>query len=245
MSVSDVRFGTEYGEFRDHPLDTYGGRGTLDRCGANLYRDEVVTCCCTYGGRMYVAFLVNEASPTRINIVSTVDGVTWSSPTAQSFNGTVAKSIYPPCFTVYNKQLTMFWSAENDAVSTATVNTAGIDAANGPVGAKENVATWPSTKLVEGKWTTKIGNVTVYRSEQQWIITTTRDGEISIATNEDFDKRYNLTGQAPKARSAARCGVCIIPGFFGRNNSMPWTMVVVWRGHGADTSFGEAYVTLD
>ena len=197
----------------------------------------------TFGGFLFVASLANEALPARILITSTDNASSWSSPTTQEFAGLpVAKSIYAPAFTVYGKRLTMYWSGEYDTVYTAPISVEGINAAKEPI--TNNVATYAAEKIVAGKWQTKIGNALVYRCEQQWIITTTRDGEISIATHDDFGTRSNLTDQEPKAKSGNRVGACIIPGFFGRRNSMPWTLVLVYRGFGNDSTLKELYITL-
>jgi hypothetical protein len=196
----------------------------------------------TFGGRLYIAFLMNESKPARINTVGTNDGTTWSNtPSLHVFSGgLVAKSPYAPCFSVYNGQSVMFWGGESDTVYTAPFFTQTESTNNG---ISTNVMNHAAEKVVHGKWQTQIGNAAVYRSQQQWIVTTTKNGEISIATNDEFETRYNLTEQQPKAKSARRVGACIMPGFYGHNNSMPWTLVLVYRGY-HDTNLYETYLTV-
>jgi len=197
----------------------------------------------TFGGSLYVAFLMNEKKPARINTAGTGDGSTWTTPSIQVYaGGLVAKSPYPPSFSFYKGQNVMFWGDSDDSVYTAPLYNAALSTNNGIT---TNVMNDTPEKVVGGKWESKIGNTTVYRSSQQWIITTTKDGVISVATNEEFETRYNLSQQQQNAKSAARVGACIMPGFFGHRNSMPWTMVVVYRGNGSDCYLYETYITVD
>jgi hypothetical protein len=132
----------------------------------------------------------------------------------------------------------MFWGGGGDAVFYSEVNTAGIDNPSGPI----NITTSTSPqKIDQGKWQTKLGSTAAYRSTNQWIVTTSKNGDISIASNDQFDFRANLTKQAA-AKSAATCGVCLVPGFFGRTNNEEWAVVVVYRGFGADSKLYEVSI---
>jgi len=202
-----------------------------------------------YGDRIYLAYLSNQSTPAPIDIISTSDGQNWSSPTTQLFGANEtnpATAAYSPCFSVSNNRLVMFWNGKSDVVQTAPLNTAGIDGAKTSNNAvTTNLAPSAPETLVEGKWQTKIGSAAVYNSQQQWIITTSKgNGEISIATGDDFDKRFNLTGQSSKAKSSNRCAVCLIPGFFGRKYSQPWRIALIFRGFGPDASLKELFIDL-
>lgn len=180
--------------------------------------DKAPPAVATFGSRLYVAYFRNETSPARIMIVATTTGHSWSSPAVQTFaNGVVAKSPHAPCFTVnqLEHRLTVFWSAiENDSVFTAPRDLTGINSADAQrVTSNDQLETVPE-KIAGGGWQTKIGNAAVsYRLSQQWIITATKNGEISIATNDGFSTRYNFTAHDPKAKSNRRVGACIVRGF--------------------------------
>jgi hypothetical protein len=193
-----------------------------------------------YRHSLYLAYL-NASS--EIAISSSFDGQTWSAPTVQHFAGSAAnvKSPYPPSFSVSDGALTMFWGGgqpHSDATLYAPLDVAGI---NNPSGTVNTNSATPQ-KIDGGKWQTKVGNTIVFRSSNQTIISTSRNGEISIATDDQFEKRSNLTDQEPKAKSAAACGACLLPGFFGRANQEEWGLVLVYRGYGSDTKLYEVSI---
>jgi hypothetical protein len=213
----------------------------------STYKTKSPPATATFGGRLYIAYLANQGSPAPINIISTADADIWTTPTTQVFSQNLtATSPYTPAFTVYQKQLTMFWSApDHDSVYTAPLNVQSIDsayAANSAVTA--SVSSAQAEKIDRGKWQTKIGNAAVYRSGQQWIITTTKNGEISIATSDGFTTKYNLTKHQPTAKSARRVGATLIPGYFGRTNYKPWMLVIAYRGFGNDSAIREVFIAL-
>jgi Fungal fruit body lectin len=190
-----------------------------------------------YKNRLYLAYLTKSSE---IMISSSPDSRTWSAATSQRFGigaTTNATSPYPPTFGACKDALTMFWgggSRESDAVLYADVETNGID---NPT-TSNNASSMTPKKIDEGKWQTKIGNTTAYRSNNQYVVTTNRNGEISIATNDEFEKRANLTEQAT-SKSAATCGACLLPGFFGRTYMEEWALVLVYRGLGQDSKLYE------
>lgn len=191
--------------------------------------------------RLYVAYL-NAA--TEILISSSIDGQTWSTPTTQRFtgSGTNIKSPYPPAFSASKGVLTIFWGGgqpQSDATLYAPLDINGIIS---PASSGVTVNSATPEKVDSGKWQTKIGNTLVFRCSNQYIVTTSKNGEISIGTDDDFEKRSNLTDQEPKAKSAAECGVCLLPGYFGRANQEEWALVLVYRGFGSDSKLYEVTI---
>jgi hypothetical protein len=199
-----------------------------------------------YGGRLYLAYI---SASSEITISSTADVLKWSKPSFQQVGGPtgpIAKASYPPCFSAsLVNGLTMFWGTEHDEdrVFYCPLNTTGIDAASGD-SPLINVTTASPNKVAAGAWQTQVGNMVVYRPQNQWIITTTRNGEISIASGADFQNQYNLTELAG-VESGKRCGVCLIPGYFSRKFGKKWQIALVFRGYNNDPNLYEMFIDFD
>jgi hypothetical protein len=186
--------------------------------------------------RLYLAYL-NQSSEI---MISAFDGNSWSQATTQRFPGSQsnATSPYPPSFSVSNNLLTMYWGGgqtTRDAVLYSELATRGITAPSGPF----NSNSAAPKKIDGGKWQTKIGNTVASRSENQSVITTSKNGEISIASQHDFESRADLTKHASAAKSATTCGIALVPGYFGRTYGEEWGTVVVYRGFGTKSDMYE------
>lgn len=71
------------------------------------------------------------------------------------------------------------------------------------------------TRIDGGKWQANVGNTVVYRSDNQWVVTVSKNGGVSIAKDSEFMSQANLTSQSANAvKSTLTCGVCLVPGFY-------------------------------
>jgi hypothetical protein len=203
-----------------------------------------------FGGHLILAYLKNEGTtPPKIFITGSQNPEAggWCPATALTFTSAgrqqwTATSVYPPTFTVHQNKLTMFWGGPLDSVYMAFLDHETILKPSKEPN-KDVIHSYDATKLVDGKWQTKIGNESVCRSAQQWIVTTSKNGEISIATGDEFEQRFNLTAEC-QAKSAAIVTACVIPGFYGKVFHAPWKLYVVFRGYGVNTTLSEVFVTL-
>jgi uncharacterized coiled-coil protein SlyX len=134
----------------------------------------------------------------------------------------------------------MYWGGQNDAVFHAPVDTSAIDL---PTGTFVNHSIVPN-KIDNGKWQTQVGNTGMYGNQNRWIVTTTRDGDISLAYNDEFETRANLTTLDSRARSGTICGACLVPGFCSRKYDEQWGIVLVYKG-ARDSKFYELSVLRD
>jgi len=186
-----------------------------------------------YKSRLYLAYCNQQ---NEILISSSLDGKSWSAAALQHLQASQANitSPYPPSFGVINDKLVLFWGGgqpEKDAVLYANLDTDNLS---------QGVLTGVK-KVDQGLWQTKLGNGVAYRSDNQWLVTTSKNGEISIATNGDFDSRSNLTDHTNR-KSSTVCGVCLVPGYFGRVNQEEWGLTVVYRGFGQDSKLYEVSI---
>ena len=63
---------------------------------------------------------------------------------------------------------------------------------------------------------TQIGNAGVYSKQKTRIVTTKKNGHISIAWGYDLESQADLTTQAAAdVKSETVCGVCLMPGESG------------------------------
>jgi hypothetical protein len=137
----------------------------------------------------------------------------------------------------------MYWGGgqnQSDAVFHADLDPGAIDAATGDIVHPRTVP----HEIDNGKWQTQIGNAGVYGKQNQWIITTTKNGEISIAYNDDFESRANLTIQSG-VKAGTACGACLVPGYFGRKYPEAWGIVLVYRGYARDSKLYELSIFRD
>jgi len=190
---------------------------------------------CHHKDHIYLVFLTQN---NEIMLSSFLDGKNQPSPAkylrAQGNQANITTQYTPLLIDEGGLRLVMYWGAaknHGDQVFHADLDTASIYAATGTF---VNPLTVPH-ELDNGKWQTKVGNTGVYGKQNTWIITTTKDGHISIAFNNDFETRANLTTQSG-AKSHTVCGACLVPGYYSHKYGETWGIVLVYRGYASSDS---------
>lgn len=178
------------------------------------------------GGKLYLAWLAKaDSAPYDIWFTTSSDGSQWTAPgRIQVLIGgsyKYASSSYPPCFSKDGSDWIFYW------ISGSTVYFAPVVIAGSTT----------AVKTVTGPWSKPTGISCVYRDDQQWILVTDTDQNISVTR---FPKaEFSLTGLNSLAKSSEAVGVAILPG----TPSASWKIFVVWEGREEDQRLQECFFT--